>query len=201
MSKIAHLDIKPQNIIVDNTLNLKLIDFSISINYRNLKKSEHNQNIDWVRAQVKKDIICLRQTEKLGFDIKSKRFQNNDNKENKTPGPGHYFPSILNNDNKNKKIKLKTDNGRLTFSKLKNSFSLDKTGFSTFVIEGGNNNKCRKTFQYDNFGCRPKIFDIRKYREFMELTDKSNSFISTNYSDNKNRNTKFINSFYYNNKD
>ena len=37
MSKIAHLDIKPQNIIVDNTLNLKLIDFSISINYRNIK--------------------------------------------------------------------------------------------------------------------------------------------------------------------
>ena len=171
-------------------------------NFRNLKKSEHNQNIDWVRAQVKKDIICLRQTEKLGFDIKAKRFQNNDNKENKTPGPGHYFPSILNNENKNKKIKLKTDNGRLTFSKLKNSFSLDKTGFSTFVIEGGNNvNKCRKTFQYDNFGCRPKIFDIRKYREFMELTDKSNSFISTNYSDSKNRNTKFMNSFYYNNKD
>ena len=37
MSKIAHLDIKPQNIIVDNTLNLKLIDFSISINYRSIK--------------------------------------------------------------------------------------------------------------------------------------------------------------------
>ena len=171
-------------------------------NYRNLKKSEHNQNIDSVRAQVKKDIICLRQTEKLGFDIKAKRFQNNDNKENKTPGPGHYFPSILNNENKNKKVKLKGDNGRLTFSKLKNNFSLDKTGFTTFVIDGGHhNNKCRKTFQYDNFGCRPKIFDIRKYREFMELTDKSNSFASTNYSDNKNRNTKFMNSFYFNNKD
>ena len=35
MSKIAHLDIKPQNIIIDETLNLKLIDFSISIDYRN----------------------------------------------------------------------------------------------------------------------------------------------------------------------
>jgi serine/threonine protein kinase len=34
MSKIAHFDIKPQNIIIDETLNLKLIDFSISINYR-----------------------------------------------------------------------------------------------------------------------------------------------------------------------
>ena len=38
MSKIAHLDIKPQNIIIDETLNLKIIDFSISIGYRGLNK-------------------------------------------------------------------------------------------------------------------------------------------------------------------
>lgn len=38
MSKIAHLDIKPQNIIIDETLNLKLIDFSISIDYRDRNK-------------------------------------------------------------------------------------------------------------------------------------------------------------------
>ena len=34
-NKIAHMDIKPQNIVVDEFLNIKLIDFSISINYRN----------------------------------------------------------------------------------------------------------------------------------------------------------------------
>ena len=39
MSKIAHLDIKPQNIIIDDTLNLKLIDFSISLDYRNIDKT------------------------------------------------------------------------------------------------------------------------------------------------------------------
>jgi len=33
--KIAHMDIKPQNIVVDDYLNMKLIDFSISINYKN----------------------------------------------------------------------------------------------------------------------------------------------------------------------
>ena len=38
MSKIAHLDLKPQNIIIDETLNLKLIDFSISIDYRDKTK-------------------------------------------------------------------------------------------------------------------------------------------------------------------
>ena len=39
ISKIAHLDIKPQNIIIDDTLNLKLIDFSISIDYRDIDKT------------------------------------------------------------------------------------------------------------------------------------------------------------------
>ena len=39
MSKIAHLDIKPQNIIIDDTLNLKIIDFSISIDYRNINRT------------------------------------------------------------------------------------------------------------------------------------------------------------------
>ena len=38
MSKIAHLDIKPQNIIIDEYLNLKLIDFSISIDYKDKNK-------------------------------------------------------------------------------------------------------------------------------------------------------------------
>ena len=174
-------------------------DFQKIKNIKNLIKSEHNQNIDSVRARVKNDVIYLKQTEKLGFDIKSKRFNYNDKKENKTPGPGHYFPSIFNNEekNKNKSIKVKNNNGKLIFYKLSSNFSPEKTGFTNFVIDGGNN-KCRRTFQYDNFGCRPKLFDIRKYREFMELND-SNSFISTNYSDYKKRKNKF-NSFVYTNK-
>ena len=38
--KIAHLDLKPQNIVVDEYLNFKLIDFSISLNYQNMNKTE-----------------------------------------------------------------------------------------------------------------------------------------------------------------
>ena len=36
-NKIIHMDIKQQNIVIDDYLNVKLTDYSISINYRNLK--------------------------------------------------------------------------------------------------------------------------------------------------------------------
>ena len=39
-SRIAHMDIKPNNIVVDESINLKIIDFSISINYQDKKSSE-----------------------------------------------------------------------------------------------------------------------------------------------------------------
>ena len=38
--KVAHIDIKPQNIVIDDWLNTKLLDFSISINYKNKKSNE-----------------------------------------------------------------------------------------------------------------------------------------------------------------
>ena len=38
--KLVHLDIKPQNIVVDDSLNAKLIDFSISLSYAKVKLEE-----------------------------------------------------------------------------------------------------------------------------------------------------------------
>ena len=38
--KIVHFDIKPQNIIIDDYLNMKIIDFSISISYKNVKSNK-----------------------------------------------------------------------------------------------------------------------------------------------------------------
>lgn len=35
LCNIAHFDIKPENIVVDELLNFKIIDFSVSLNYRN----------------------------------------------------------------------------------------------------------------------------------------------------------------------
>ena len=38
--KIAHMDLKPKNIVIDEFLNVKLIDFSISINYQGKKLND-----------------------------------------------------------------------------------------------------------------------------------------------------------------
>ena len=38
-NRIIHLDIKPQNILIDEYLNVKISDFSISLDYKNAKKN------------------------------------------------------------------------------------------------------------------------------------------------------------------
>ena len=38
--KVAHLDIKPENLVVDINLNIKLIDFSISLDYSKIKSNK-----------------------------------------------------------------------------------------------------------------------------------------------------------------
>ena len=38
--KICHFDIKPQNIIIDDLLNVKIIDFSISLDYSKMEKNK-----------------------------------------------------------------------------------------------------------------------------------------------------------------
>lgn len=164
-------------------------------NLKNIQKSIHNKNMDLVVARVKKDIITLCPAEKLGFDTKAKRFISNtmlqsQSELSKTPGPGQYFPSILNSVKQNKKIKkMKYDKSNLNLLKTKSNFFPDKKCLSSVIIESNSkkeNNKLRKTVQYDNFACRPKIFNIRKYKEIMEYNE-NNSLSSTNYSDQKNR--------------
>lgn len=68
MSKIAHYDIKPQNIIIDEALNLKLIDFSISINFKDKNKIKlPNQGTEHYRAPevLNSEIIDTKDLEKV----------------------------------------------------------------------------------------------------------------------------------------
>ena len=37
-NKIIHMDIKQQNVLVDDYINIKLTDYSVSLNYKNMKK-------------------------------------------------------------------------------------------------------------------------------------------------------------------
>lgn len=40
LNKIVHFDLKPQNILIDNSLNVKIIDFSVSLDYSKIKRNE-----------------------------------------------------------------------------------------------------------------------------------------------------------------
>jgi serine/threonine protein kinase len=40
LNKIAHFDIKPKNIVIDQFLNLKIIDFSVSLDYSKINKNK-----------------------------------------------------------------------------------------------------------------------------------------------------------------
>ena len=180
-------------------------------NIKKIEKSIHNDNIDLVFARIKKDVVTLRPTEKLGFDSKAKRFISDGlikpySELNKTPGPGQYFPSIINKVNKKNK-RFNSNISKLSFFKSNSNINMnifpEKTGLATVIIESNakkENNKLRKTFQYDNFACRPKFFNKRKYNEIMQynnknLNDNTISLYSTNYSDNKKKNKKILRVF------
>ena len=43
MCKITHFDLKPQNLLIDEFLNVKIIDFSVSLDYKNYKSIDNIQ--------------------------------------------------------------------------------------------------------------------------------------------------------------
>ena len=69
MNKVAHYDIKPQNIIIDNHLDLKIIDFSISIDYKNLRNKIKlpNQGTNHYMAPevLNSEVINVKDLEKI----------------------------------------------------------------------------------------------------------------------------------------
>ena len=57
MNKIAHLDIKPENIVVDEFLNLKIIDFSVSLDYSKIKSDEIKLTFQGTNFYVAPEVI------------------------------------------------------------------------------------------------------------------------------------------------
>ena len=46
-SKIIHMDIKPQNLLIDKNFNIKITDFSVSFSYEQYKKSKSFITFFW----------------------------------------------------------------------------------------------------------------------------------------------------------
>jgi serine/threonine protein kinase len=57
MNKIAHLDIKPENIVVDEFLNLKIIDFSVSLDYSKIKNGKIKLTFQGTNFYVAPEVI------------------------------------------------------------------------------------------------------------------------------------------------
>ena len=58
--KVAHLDIKPQNIIIDINLNIKLIDFSISLDYSKIEINKINLPLKGTSFYIAPEILSKR---------------------------------------------------------------------------------------------------------------------------------------------
>ena len=57
LCKIVHFDLKPQNIIIDNYLNIKIIDFSISLDYSKIKSSQIRLPLKGTSLYISPEVI------------------------------------------------------------------------------------------------------------------------------------------------
>ena len=54
---IAHMDVKPQNLVLNEFLEVKLIDFSISINYKYIKKDTIKLSLCGTNFYMSKEVL------------------------------------------------------------------------------------------------------------------------------------------------
>ena len=179
---------------------------------KNVIKSKNLEKADKVRVLITKDYLLLKPSEKIGFDCKAKRFQQNENN-NVYPGPGTYFPSI------EKETKYDNIRKKHIFSNLFSNYNNNPLSEKTNVrknsdnnydeknIKNNSNNNIspkhiknifnrtfgKKLIQYDNYACRPK--NLRSFYKYKNINDDkefgktkaefSHSHSSTNFSDKK----------------
>ena len=63
MNKIVHFDLKPQNIVVDEYLNIKIIDFSVSLHYGKIKSNQIKLKILGTNFYIAPELIKKRTIE------------------------------------------------------------------------------------------------------------------------------------------
>ena len=66
--KIAHLDVKPQNITIDEYLNVKLIDFSISIDYSRISSREIKLPLNGTNLYMAPEVLSSKIIETKDLD-------------------------------------------------------------------------------------------------------------------------------------
>ena len=125
LNKVAHLDIKPKNIVIDQFLNLKIIDFSVSLDYSNINKNKielpfQGTNFYISPEVIKKKVINVKDINKVdlysfGVLLYHLAF-------------GSYPYGLTSDDSKDyDKIYYKIQNEKLEFNK--------KLSYSSYFIE------------------------------------------------------------------
>ena len=68
LCKICHFDIKPQNIIIDNLLNIKIIDFSVSLDYSKEKSKKIKLPLRGTSVYIAPEVLKNKNIDKKDFD-------------------------------------------------------------------------------------------------------------------------------------
>jgi serine/threonine protein kinase len=131
--KVAHLDIKPQNIIIDDYLTLKIIDFSVSLDYRRIKSNKIKLPFRGTNFYMAPEVIQEREINiidlnkvdlySLGVILYFYAF--------------YSYPYNLNSEDANDydKINNKIKNNPLTFNNKDNDYSIFFIDFITKLLE------------------------------------------------------------------
>lgn len=57
LNKVAHFDIKPKNIVIDQYLNIKIIDFSVSLDYSKINKNKIELSFQGTNFYIPPEVI------------------------------------------------------------------------------------------------------------------------------------------------
>ena len=133
MNHVAHLDIKPQNIVIDEYLNIKIIDFSISLDYSKITSNKIKLAVCGTNFYIAPEILNMEEIDlkdinkvdlySLGVLIYSLAFE--------------YYPyNLVGEDSKDfNKIQEKINSNNLEFDNDDGYYSADFIDFLKKLLE------------------------------------------------------------------